>query len=73
MFRQKTYNNDEDNNLMTRLNRINSHDMFYINLKFWDINCNAWVDCDNLNDYKIQKEVVIDNELIFYIYLENYI
>lgn len=72
MFRQKLYNNVEDNSLLNRLNYLDNHDVDYERIKFWDINHNAWIDNDNLIDYKIQKEIVVDNELIFYIYSEDY-
>lgn len=72
MFRQKLYNNVEDNSLLNRLNYLDNHDVDYERIKFWDINHNVWIDNDNLIDYKIQKEIVVDNELIFYIYSEDY-
>ena len=71
MFRQKQYSNNEDNSLMNRLYYLDDNDINYDKIKFWDINHNAWVDCDNLNDYKIQEETVINDELIFRIYREN--
>lgn len=72
MFRQRCYSLTEDNLLHHRLEYLNSNEIKYDNIKFWDINYKAWVDCDNLSGYKIQKEVLINNELIFYIYLEDY-
>ena len=71
MFRQKVYATT-DNYLIDRLKYLDNMNIVYDNIKFWDINYKAWVDCDNLANYKIQKEVQINNELIFYIYLEDY-
>jgi hypothetical protein len=71
MFRQRQYTN-RDNLLIERLNYLDDMNINYDNIKFWNINYKTWVDCDNLTNYKIQKEVQINNELIFYIYLEDY-
>ena len=72
MFRQRYYKNNENNSLMYRLEHLNDNYINYNTIKFWDIDNNAWVDCDNLMHYKIQKEVQINDDLIFYIYLEDY-
>ena len=71
MFRHRYYKGIENNSLHHRLENLNSNEIKYDEIKFWDINYKTWVDCDNLSNYKIQKEVLIDNELIFYIYLED--
>ena len=71
MFRQIYYDNELNNSLDHRLRNMDN-ECKYNNIKFWDIKYNAWVDCDNLTNYKIQKEVRIDNDLIFYIYREDY-
>ena len=69
MFRQWRYKKNEDNSLIHRLDQLSYSDIQYDKIKFWDINYKGWVDCDNLmHEYKIQKEVIVDNELIFYIY-----
>lgn len=72
MFRQRKYKNIENNSLEHRLMYLDNNEINYDRLKFWDIHYKTWVDYDNLIGYKIEKEVQIDNELIFYIYLENY-
>ena len=72
MFRQRDYSNEKDNSLFTRLCTLENNEINYTNIKFWDINLKTWVDCDNLTNYKIQKEVQTDDELIFYIYSEDY-
>ena len=72
MFKQRHYKAD-NNSLMDRLRYLDTIDINYDNIKFWDIHYKAWVDCDNLSNYKIQKEIQVDNELIFYIYLEDYL
>ena len=72
MFRQRIYNDTEDNDLYRRLEGIDDNFIFYNHIKFWDINHKGWVDSDSLTGYKIQKEIQVDNELIFYIYSEDY-
>ena len=72
MFRQKQYDNTECNLLIDRLKYLESNNIIYYKIKFWDINIKGWVDCDNLSNYKIQREIITDDELIFYIYLEEY-
>ena len=70
MFRQKLYNS-KDNSLFNRLKYLESNNVIFDKIKFWDIDLKCWIDYDNLIDYKIQKEILSNDELIFYIYLEN--
>lgn len=68
MFRQRCYKETEDNLLEHRLIYLCENEIGYDTIKFWDVNHKSWIDCDNLTGYKIQKEVQVDGELIFYIY-----
>lgn len=68
MFRQRVYTNTEDNSLNRRLEQLTNNDMMNYKIRFWDIKHETWIDCDDLMNHKIQKEVQIDGELIFYIY-----
>lgn len=71
MFRQHIYKEDEDNLLFNRLNEIHTNGITFNKIRFWDITHKGWVDCDNLTGYKIHKEIKMDGQLIFYIYLED--
>ena len=68
MFRQRYYKETEDNLLEHRLIHLCENEIGYDTIKFWNVNHKSWIDCDNLTGYKIQKEVQVDGELIFYIY-----
>lgn len=68
MFRQRYYKEIDDNLLEHRLIQLCENEIGYDTIKFWDVNHKSWIDCDNLTGYKIQKEVQVDGELIFYIY-----
>lgn len=73
MFRQKIYK-EPNNSLADRLEHLYSKSVNYGYIKFYNINSNAWItiNTNNAHKYKIQKEVLINNNLIFYVYLESY-
>ena len=71
MFRQKIYNENENNNLKDRLEYLHTHNITYDRIRFYDINSNGWISIDDVSLYKIQKEALSDNTLILYIYKES--
>lgn len=69
MFRQREYN--EPNNLLKdRLEYLCTHDINFKCIKAYDINSKGWICNGDFNEYRIQKEVIIGDTIIFYIYRE---
>lgn len=66
MFRIKEYKNKL---LRDRLKEIHDNNIVYDNIKIYDINLKCWIVNDYvIQDYKLQKEVSVKNELILYVY-----
>lgn len=68
MFRQRVYNETEDNLLEHRLEYLCMHNIDYEHIKFYEVNSKAWLSATDITGYKIQKEILCDDTLIFYIY-----
>lgn len=70
MFRQKIYNENENNNLKDRLDYLRKQSFNHTTFKIYNINSNTWIDVPNTSNYKIQKEALSDDTIIFYVYTE---
>ena len=53
MFRQKIYNENENNNLKDRLEYLHTHNITYDRIRFYDINSNGWISIDDVSLYKM--------------------